>query len=279
MLPRLGFVSERVLQAGCVVKQSTLSAAVRGSKHPVIWHACAVLCQHVLSCYAVLTCAIMLCCVGTGLACGCSGWRWQLQDLVAQHKMTPDYVGDLHLPQQLQQHALHTQQPHPSSQQQQQQQRMPRQSDPDMQRSWQQEVSMFCMHQVWAHTSRWVMKYCVCPQSLNVCPCSSITHVVTCACTLQDMSCSCHLLIHKPSCGLHPPPPPCMLPDAYMSKHGNVTRSPPPPNLGPPRYTFQKSPHQPCDNSQPLMSPLLLLCSTTWSSKSWGPSRRCWCVS
>ncbi|WIA35317.1 hypothetical protein OEZ86_003772 [Tetradesmus obliquus] len=27
-----------------------------------------------------------------GLACGCSAWQWQLQDLVQQHQLTPDYT-------------------------------------------------------------------------------------------------------------------------------------------------------------------------------------------
>lgn len=73
-----------------------------------------------------------MCCAATGLACGCSGWRWQLQDLVQQHKMSPDFLGGDMMQQQ--------QQPAQAVSQQQPQQQLPHVSDPDAQRQWQQQV-------------------------------------------------------------------------------------------------------------------------------------------
>lgn len=72
-----------------------------------------------------------------GLACGCSGWRWQLQDLVQQHKLKPDFIGDTQQPAAQQEH----QQQHMQTLQQPQQATAPRLSDPDAQHQWQQEVS------------------------------------------------------------------------------------------------------------------------------------------
>lgn len=78
-----------------------------------------------------------------GLACSCSAWRWQLQDLVQQHKMKPDFIGDPQQQPQQQQQQQPQQQP---SQHQQQQPhsslQMPRLSDPDAQQHWQQEHAL-----------------------------------------------------------------------------------------------------------------------------------------
>ena len=72
-----------------------------------------------------------------GLACGCSGWRWQLQDLMAHNQLQPKQPGLLQQQQQQQaspyaSHAQHLQQAITTSYQHHHQQQQVQSSDPNL---------------------------------------------------------------------------------------------------------------------------------------------------